>query len=495
MPAATDPIQHVIVLMLENRSFDQMLGILKVEYPELEGIDPTAPRRSNVDHEGNRFEQIETRETVVDPDPHHDLASVLQQIEAQLPKPKDLAPNYSLMERIWRGLAYLCNVICSYLKRKRPVLKTLGARPYEGNFVAVYSVQQPPPTTKQRQQIMAYYPLGFLPAMHALAHAFTICDHWFSSLPGSTWPNRLFVHSGTSLGRASTPEIWHDFKSYHLYDQPTIYDRLTEAGITWRIYHDGLPQTLSLANQQKRENAACYRKMEHFESDAQHATEFPQYVFIEPCYKPHGNDDHPPNDTMNAQQLIADVYNAIKANGKLWDSTLLVIIYDEHGGFYDHVTPPDAVPPDGHHVDYTFTQLGVRVPALLVSPWVGRGVFSKQLDHTSLLRYLSDKWKLGPLGKRVTAASSFEDAILSTRRPDNELPPPLEMPIIRMAAAAPEQETVNENQKGLIQLAHFLESKTEPEPSVGSKRAMMQEAPPRSQLEVAEDQVQRFLDG
>jgi hypothetical protein len=117
---------------------------------------------------------------------------------------------------------------------------------------------------------------------------------------------------------------------------------------------------------------------------------------------------------MKAQKLIADVYNAIRANETLWQSTLLIVFYDEHGGFYDQVVPPAAVPPDDHHEEYSFKQLGIRVPALLVSPWIDQRVEQTQFDHTSVLKYLTDKWSLGPLGKRTAAATSIGMALTRT---------------------------------------------------------------------------------
>ncbi|MGH6969212.1 MAG: alkaline phosphatase family protein, partial [Stellaceae bacterium] len=106
------------------------------------------------------------------------------------------------------------------------------------------------------------------------------------------------------------------------------------------------------------------------------------------------------------EKLIADVYNAIRANPALWQSTLLLVFYDEHGGFYDHVAPPAAIAPDDHREEYSFDRLGVRVPALIVSPWIDRGFEPTQFDHTSVLKYLIEKWHLGPLGQRAAAAST-----------------------------------------------------------------------------------------
>src|SRR5262249_48321692 len=145
-----------------------------------------------------------------------------------------------------------------------------------------------------------------------------------------------------------------------------------------------------------------------FFENARNEHDFPDFVFIEPKYfGADENDDHPPHNIMKGEKLIADIYNALRSNPDLWNSTLFVVYFDEHGGFYDHVVPPAAVAPDDHQCEYTFDQLGVRVPALLISPWVSRGVEHTQFDHTSLLKYLTDKWNLGPLGRRTAAASSI----------------------------------------------------------------------------------------
>ena len=119
---------------------------------------------------------------------------------------------------------------------------------------------------------------------------------------------------------------------------------------------------------------------------------------------------------MKGEKYIADVYNAIRSNPELWNSSLLVIFFDEHGGFYDHVTPPGAMAPDDHQKEYTFDQLGVRVPALLVSPWVSRMVDHTQFDHTSVLKYLMEKWGLSDMGRRTAAATSNAGSRCANRR-------------------------------------------------------------------------------
>ena len=191
---------------------------------------------------------------------------------------------------------------------------------------------------------MDYFGDGDLPVLHELAKHFTICDHWFSSVPGPTWTNRFFVHSATSKGLVTIPQGPFQTKYYAYYDQDTIFDRLNEKGKRWHVYFGDVPQSLVLTHQRRPSNALHYHLMHKFFDDAANGT-LPDYSFIEPNYfRGEQNDDHPPHATGRAQRLLAKVYNAIRANEPLWESTLLVVLYDEHGGFYDHVVPPDAAP-------------------------------------------------------------------------------------------------------------------------------------------------------
>lgn len=274
---ANDPIKHVVVLMFENHSFDEMLGCLRQVYPELEGVNPEA-QRTNRDASGNVYRQEPTTDTTVQPDPKHELRNVLLQLKDE-----------------------------------------------NGGFVLDYSLDYPETNSVQRQRIMGYYELGVLPAIHELAQQFTICDHWFASVPGPTWTNRFFVHSGTSLGRVEMPTITSPGQFFG-YGQDTIFDRLNEQEISWRVYYGDVPQSLALAHQRSARNAWRYYRLEGFSEDASGPEEdFPQYTFIEPNYLWDGqNDDHPPHTTMAAQQLLADVYNVLRANEELWNSTLLV---------------------------------------------------------------------------------------------------------------------------------------------------------------------------
>jgi phospholipase C len=392
MTGPSDPIRHVVHLILENRSFDQMLGSLSGIYPDLDGVDPKKPH-SNSDTEEHSFKQAPTTvRQMLKWDPHHEVPHVAEQLK-------------------------------------------------DGNtgFVRDYSEAYRDSTPAARQLIMSYYPLDFLPALHALARNFTICDRWFSSVPGPTWPNRFFALSGTSNGRVNMPEDGThgaDLPGYFQQTQVTLFDRLNEEAVHWKVYFHDIPQTLVFNHQREPHNVARYFYIDQFYKDARGLeSDFPQFCLIEPDFMGYEqNDDHPPHDVMRAEKLIADVYNAIRANDPLWKSTLLIVMFDEHGGFYDHVVPPPAVPPDdAQPSEYTFDQLGVRVPAILVSPWVAADVVHTQFDHTSVLRYLIEKWRLGALGRRASGANSIGSVISKTAReidlrridltPDQLIPP------------------------------------------------------------------------
>lgn len=420
-PAANDPIEHVIVLMLENRSFDHMLGALSAAIPGLDGVPAAGqPQRTNR-ADGKVYKQTDGASRSLKYDPMHELEHTLNQLS------KDNSG-------------------------------------FVADFAQAYPLSQPP----DRAEIMKYFADGALPVLHALAKNFLVCDKWYSSLPGPTWPNRLFAHSGTSLGRVSMPEGILD-ANLHWYNQMTLYDRLNEKKIDWRIYYGDIPQSLILVHQLEPENAARYAKLLRFFQDAAgDAKAFPQYCFVEPAYyDPGASDDHPPHDVYQGERLIADVYNAIRRNEGLWKSSLLVVLYDEHGGFYDHVAPPEAVPPDHHTEEYAFNRLGVRVPAILVSPFVKAGVLSTVFDHTSLLKYLVDKWNLGPLGDRTAQAKTFADALLAT--PDSAGALPVVSIPIPTDLGPPKygqiqgriQPTLNAHQSALVGMTQLLESMTD----------------------------------
>jgi phospholipase C len=291
----------------------------------------------------------------------------------------------------------------------------------------------------------------------------------------------------------------------HWYNQDTIFDRLNEKSVSWRIYYGDIPQSLLLVHQWWPTNAFRYNRLSNFFVDASRAEkDFPEFTFIEPRYFfPDQNDDHPPHNTIHAQRLIADVYNALRSNKSLWESTLLIVNYDEHGGFYDHVSPPPAVPPDAFREEYTFDRFGIRVPCVLVSPWLKQGIVGAQFDHTSVLKYMIDKWDLAPLGARTAAATSVGECFANSRKARQDTPPKLSVPLLPMDVARlvesppmgveDRSDLLNENQRGLIAFAQTLETQLQDDPrkQMYRMKAMLQDT--TSQVEIAKQQLDLFL--
>ncbi|MGH9759309.1 MAG: alkaline phosphatase family protein, partial [Blastocatellia bacterium] len=239
---------------------------------------------------------------------------------------------------------------------------------------------------------------------------------------GPTWPNRMFVHAATSAGQIDNNV--HE----NAYNIDTIYDRLDEKGEPWKIYFHDFPQSIALIHLQKDfvvENR--FRLFADFLEDAAQG-HLPAYSFIEPRYTDFlfikANDQHPPHDVALGEHLIADVYEAVRDSPQ-WNQTALIVLWDEHGAFYDHVPPPPAVNPDNKvSVDPAcdFKRLGVRVPALIISPYVTKGTISNTTyDHTSVLATVEKRFGLRSLTNRDAAAATFESVFGSTLRTDAPL--------------------------------------------------------------------------
>jgi phospholipase C len=273
-----------------------------------------------------------------------------------------------------------------------------------GGFVRSYMTYAPhnhPPA--DRSLVMGYYDAAAVPVVDFFARNFAICDHWFAALPLGTQANRLMAMAGESLIIDNAPLL--------LPDQPLVYDWLTANKVTWCAYQSGdFFPFFSLMPNWSSEIAASltlsglggrgghFRRFSRFAAEwADNDRPLPQVIFIEPEYTdgPHGdpNDDHPPTGIAKGQSFLAEIYKALIANEKRWQNMLMLVTYDEHGGFFDHV-PPLAMP--GVAGGAAFTTTGVRVPAFVVSPHVASGtVFSGALDHTSILQFLAGRFAPG----------------------------------------------------------------------------------------------------
>lgn len=377
MSVFTRNISQIVVLMLENRSFDHMLGFagLGAGLSGSESNDPvpTQPGQSVKVSKDAAY----TGDLVVDPSHRFEDINIQLFGVASPPVPP-------------------------------PAKTNIG-------FVLNYA-QQPGVTAATAPNIMKCFDPTRLPALTTLAQEFVVCDQWFSSVPAQTWPNRFFMHAATSMGQIDNQS--------RVYSCRTVYDNLSDAEIDWRVYFHDLPQCIMLASLRK----PAYRKnfkvfAERFALDCMTGL-LPQYSFIEPRYFDFlsfkANDQHPPHDVALGDHLVADVYEAIR-NSPMWDTTLLVILWDEHGGLYDHVLPPATVNPDGlihQSPDFDFTRLGLRVPAVLVSPYLERGkVDSTIYDHTSVLASAKELFDLSDfLTRRDAAANTVGHLVTDSKR-------------------------------------------------------------------------------
>lgn len=380
MPPGLDNLKHVVVLMMENRSFDHMLGSLTAVNPKIDGVTGGL---SNPDTNGNLIkpQPLAEFQGQLEPDPDHHFPAVDLQIFGGA-----------------TGAGRVANM---------------------QGFVKSYFNQQR--DLKHSQKIMYYFDQKQLPVLTTLALEFAVFNRWFSSIPGPTICNRAFAHYGTSFGRVDMNLLYvnEPFKS--------IYNRLigTHPKHTSKLYYyDTTSSTMEITNllQHQPELFGSYQQ---FLQDCDKGR-LPDYSFIEPNYSDHdtdggeelANDQHPDHNVQAGELFIASIYNAIKQNAELWASTALLVVYDEHGGIYDHVVPPACTADQftasandtGTGWEFKFDRLGVRVPAILISPWIPKGtVVDRVFDHASIPATIT-KLFLGdfaPRSPRETSADVF----------------------------------------------------------------------------------------
>ena len=351
-----DRIERVVVLMFENRSFDHMLGYLSLESGRND-IDGLQPEFANA-YQGQTYPVHHLDSTAITDDPDHSASAV------------DLQFGGGQMDGFAASFA-----------------KALSDRSVDSGDVG---------------RVVGYYNGEDVPVYDHLAREFAVCDRWFSSVPGATWPNRLYAICGRAAGSRDDLPL----NLPPLYDQPSFVRHLDAYGIPWRWYSFETG-TLRLADAYYRlghhdrfaffshTNLTWKTRLERsidpetpsFIEDAAMGR-LPSVAWIDPNFSnfnPIGfqpNDDHVPADIRDGQELVLAVYHAL-ATSPRWERTLLIIFYDEHGGFFDHVPPPEA-PDDDSEV---FGRYGVRVPALIVSPWIEPQSVSHTLfDHTSIIK-------------------------------------------------------------------------------------------------------------
>lgn len=379
-------IERVVVLMLENRSFDSMMGLFGADIPGLDGL---------IGNETN---------------PHHTAGQPPEPVQVNSP-PGDDAKTMSIpTPDPGEGFDDIHMQLFGLHDDGSP----RADGPNMSGFVDNYAKVAP---AADLSAVMHAYRPEQIPAMHQLATAYAVSDRWFASAPCQTWPNRFFAHTATGLGyRNNSP-------THFPYRMETVFNRLNDAGKSWRIYYHDIAQATTLSRLWG--DAALFRPIAEFK-DAAANGRLPEYCFIEPRYfavTGTPNDQHPPHHVGHGDALIADVYNAVRASPQ-WPGTLLIVTYDEHGGCYDHVPPPPATRPDGHAQEgFAFDRFGVRVPALIICRDVKpasilRPSGDTPFDHTSIIATLGRLHGFAPLTERDKAAPNLIDLLDPTANND-----------------------------------------------------------------------------
>ena len=473
--SALPKIKHIVVLMLENRSFDSMLGQL---YPKSDKFDGLSGTESNPDLSGapilvnNQSGTGADQMTTPDPNPGENWRDINEQLFGS---PEPPAP---------------------------------GQVPAMNGFVRNYQKQKKKPADwYAAERIMHHFVPEQVPVISQLARQFAVSDRWFASAPCQTWPNRFFLHTGTANGYEN------NFPLHFPYRMPTIFERLHAMDPIngWRIYFHDIPHASTLTNLWGlRGHLQRFAKFK----EAAASGNLPAYAFIEPDYLPYlgrQNDAHPPTSAAMGEVLLADVYNALR-QGPTWTSTLLIVIFDEHGGLYDHVPPPAAAPPSRDvATPFNFDRYGVRVPAVIVSPYIEKGTILRPpgqtpFDHTSVIATLRKRFALGPsLSARDAAAPDLE-AALTLAEPTNMGPQRIEaLQVASMstrAALAAAEEPPSDLQASLLELSRNLPTEGEDVSehvrrleAVGPapRAAPPQRMPPLPAGEIVDLNVKRFL--
>lgn len=423
-------IDHFVVLMLENRSFDHMFGfragvngVAQAPAATIDGFAPITPTPDAPFELPTRRAQGPLHNVVdVNLQVFGDMKGPQGPIDASVPVPSE-------------------GFLLSYL----------------GGFERDVGR---PPSQDELAWVMQCLAPGALPAITALADHFVLCDRWHCEVPGPTHPNRLYVHAGTSGGYA-----------HNVFKLPlsllTIYELLQTNGQSWATYAFDDNEVLKFTRIQQ--NVDNFRHFDpQFVQDCDSGN-LPNYSFIVPRFNSStrhpANSQHAPQDIRYGDLLIAEVYGALRANPAIWNKCALIVTYDEHGGFPDHVMPPAAVNPDGINSPrpddhgrtlagpppvFDFDRLGLRVPALIASPWVGNRLCSDLLQHTSILKTVRERFGIDrSLSAREAAAASFAD-LFDQAAPRADCPDSL--PRVPVPISLPDDHPANPGNAGLDEL-------------------------------------------
>lgn len=399
--------EHIVVLMFENRSFDHLFGA----FPGANGL---------LDEDGKLKPDV------------YNLALPGEPVGKSNPKhwPFEIDPCIQLDHDCYHDFVGMMPELfgpgATGWAAGKPLCSSPTDPPANGGFYSTiaYNVS---PTTGNGPQCQAYYRNDSLRVLHRLASEFVLCDNWFCDAPADTLINRFFMHSAQARGRLDD--------QYMAIDVPTIFDSIEAKGVTWKMY---APWEVigGTTEQNSQIDSRFFPKIQDSPNTQRPITEFasdlaagtlPFYSFLM-CWLPppwpsaaRETSMHPVSDIRSGENYLASVYNALR-NSPCWENTLLVVTFDENGGLYDHVPPPSVAAPNaltgqtcdrnrGLECTFDFTLLGPRVPALLISPWLRKGIAHGQYQNTSILRSINDLLGLEPLTARDRTAPGLDSIV------------------------------------------------------------------------------------
>lgn len=453
-------IQHVFCLMLENRSFDHMLG-----FSGIAGTDAFSGSQTRI----NGLNPLGLR-SAVESFHTNSIAGIVRKEGRNWPPSSPISVRQLLTSNMFNGQSYGVTQPAHFGMSVDPshefcrdpandipagVLQQLcgpgavypfgGAYPptlnsgFVASYVATYTASgdQSGPS----EIMKCYSPGDQLPVLKALAEEFVVCDNWHASMPGPTWPNRFFAHAASSGGLDHSPSakdiaLWNALSGFE-FKNGTIFDLLDSNNTKWRIYAgDDFPVVGALEGI----GLTDIHDYDEFAQDVAQPDYSISYTFIEPNYGHFlsdfkcGTSQHPLDDVTRGESLIKATYEAIR-NSPLWNASLLIITWDEHGGFYDHLPPPAAVAPgdtapgdDYNDYGFTFEQLGPRVPAVVVSPLIPPNLIDHRLyDHASIPATLENCLGLKPLTRRDAKANNLM-SLVSLASPRGDARPAAPVP-------------------------------------------------------------------
>ena len=466
-------IQHIVVLMLENRSFDHIFGyrhgVNGLKGDEFNLLDPSKPESSA--NPSFRVSNGAPYAVTVGEGPGHSFNAANEQLAGN-----KLGPSKAF-----------------------PPKNNGFAASYRTELIFADKVKNATPADI-RVGMESFAP-SMLPSINALADAFCLCDNWYSEVPGPTQPNRLYIHAGSSFGYVHN--VWGNH-----FDARTIYNNLQDAGATWATYDFDQNEILEF-----KLAAAEKDNFKLFESDFAadvKSGRLANYTFIVPRFLNKGSDmansQHAPQDARYGDNLVADVYDTLRGNPDVWMKCALVVTYDEHGGFYDHVIPPskgvanpDGIvsPPPGDTASwvpkFAFDRLGFRVPTIIASPWVPKGmVDSTVFQHTSVLSTVKNLYGLPKfLTKRDAQAKPFDALLQKPAKARTDTPeklPRVALPKIEVPLDHPDHpsnQPLDETQKEIVHGVHRLTQSSHPKGPSG-------ETLPKTQGDAAEHIRKRY---